>query len=153
MSNNKQIEKSLEPKHQETIVGINTIQTKSFDNQKTENMSNNKQSSVEWLAKEFHISTDSPLVIQAKAMHKEEVIDFASEWSVCQLRSDKIWHLDDLYAIKFSNPEPTAESVASQILMKHEDENEYHFHESDRKFIIEAMKEFAVYVSKKEKRK
>jgi hypothetical protein len=41
MSNNKQIEKPLELPHQETIVGINTIQTKPFDNQKT--MSNNKQ--------------------------------------------------------------------------------------------------------------
>ena len=38
---NKQIEKPLELPHQETIVGINTIQTKPFDNQKT--MSNNKQ--------------------------------------------------------------------------------------------------------------
>jgi hypothetical protein len=42
MSNNKQIEKPLELPHQETIVGINTIQTKPFDNQKE--MSNNKQS-------------------------------------------------------------------------------------------------------------
>ena len=44
MSNNKQIEKPLELPHQETIVGINTIQTKPFDNQKIEIMTNNKQS-------------------------------------------------------------------------------------------------------------
>jgi predicted ATP-grasp superfamily ATP-dependent carboligase len=31
----------------------------------------------------------------------------------------------------------------SEILMKHEDANEYHFHEIDRKWIIEAMEEFA----------
>lgn len=45
MSNDKQIEKHIELPHQETIVGINTIQTKPFDNQKTETMSNDKQSS------------------------------------------------------------------------------------------------------------
>ena len=42
MSNNKQIEKPLELPHQETIVGTNTLQTKPFDNQKIEIMSNNK---------------------------------------------------------------------------------------------------------------
>ena len=31
----------------------------------------------------------------------------------------------------------------SEILIKHEDANEYHFHEVDRKWIIEAMKEYA----------
>jgi hypothetical protein len=40
-------------------------------------MSNNKKSSVDWLVKEFHISSDSPLVIQAKAMHREEIIKAA----------------------------------------------------------------------------
>lgn len=29
------------------------------------------------------------------------------------------------------------------MLMKHEDDNEYHFHEMDRKFIIEAMEEYS----------
>lgn len=48
-------------------------------------MSNNKQnhigntnkmvSSIDWLIKELHISSDSPLVIQAKAMHKYEIED------------------------------------------------------------------------------
>jgi hypothetical protein len=38
-------------------------------------MSNNKQSSVEWLVKEYHLPPDSPLVQQAKAMHKEEIIN------------------------------------------------------------------------------
>lgn len=32
---------------------------------------------------------------------------------------------------------------ADDILKKHEDENEMHFHECDRKFIIEAMNEYA----------
>ena len=31
----------------------------------------------------------------------------------------------------------------SEILQKHEDANEYHFHEVDRKWIIEAMEEYA----------
>jgi hypothetical protein len=31
----------------------------------------------------------------------------------------------------------------SEILIKHEDANEYHFHEVDRKWIIEAMEEYA----------
>lgn len=37
----------------------------------------------------------------------------------------------------------------SEILMKHEDANEYHFHEVDRKWIIEAMEEFAKTRSEK----
>ena len=32
---------------------------------------------------------------------------------------------------------------AEEILRKKEDENEYHFHPSDRKFILEAMEEYA----------
>jgi uncharacterized protein (DUF983 family) len=32
---------------------------------------------------------------------------------------------------------------ADEILKKHEDENEMHFHEIDRKWIIEAMEEYA----------
>jgi hypothetical protein len=34
--------------------------------------------------------------------------------------------------------------LADSILKKHEDENEYHFHRLDRRFIIEAMEEFAL---------
>jgi hypothetical protein len=50
----KAIIKYLELPHQETIVGINTLQTKPFDNQKTEIMSNNKQqTAVNFLIKEF----------------------------------------------------------------------------------------------------
>jgi hypothetical protein len=41
--------------------------------------------------------------------------------------------------------------TASKILMKYEDENEYHFHESDRYFIIEAMEEYAKIVNQKNK--
>jgi len=33
--------------------------------------------------------------------------------------------------------------TASDILLKHEDSNEYHFHDVDRKWIIEAMEEYA----------
>ncbi len=34
----------------------------------------------------------------------------------------------------------------SEILMKHEDANEYHFHDVDRKWIIEAMEEYATSI-------
>lgn len=34
-------------------------------------------------------------------------------------------------------------NTAAEILQKHEDANEMHFHEVDRKFIIEAMEEYA----------
>ena len=50
MSNNKQqtevkqIKKNLELPHRETVISTNTLQTKPFDNQKIETMSNNKQS-------------------------------------------------------------------------------------------------------------
>lgn len=37
--------------------------------------------------------------------------------------------------------------TASEILLKHEDFNEYHFHEVDRKWIIEAMKEYAASIT------
>ena len=37
----------------------------------------------------------------------------------------------------------------SEILQKHEDANEYHFHEIDRKWIIEAMEEYAKEKSEK----
>ena len=43
MSNNKQIKKYLELPHRETVISTNTLQTKPFDNQKIETMSNNKQ--------------------------------------------------------------------------------------------------------------
>jgi hypothetical protein len=33
--------------------------------------------------------------------------------------------------------------TADEILKKYEDANEYHFHEVDRKWIIEAMKEYS----------
>lgn len=34
------------------------------------------------------------------------------------------------------------EQTASEILKKYEDEHEYHFHDSDREFIIKAMVEY-----------
>lgn len=38
---------------------------------------------------------------------------------------------------------PDRSMTPSEILQKHEDANEMHFHEVDRKFIIEAMEEYA----------
>ena len=38
--------------------------------------------------------------------------------------------------------------TADEILKKHEDANEMHFHEVDRKWIIEAMEEYASFKSK-----
>lgn len=35
---------------------------------------------------------------------------------------------------------------ASEILAKREDENEYHLHDVDRKWVIEAMMDYAEYV-------
>lgn len=37
--------------------------------------------------------------------------------------------------------------TASDILLKHEDSNEYHFHTVDRQWIIEAMEEYATIKS------
>ena len=42
----KQIKKHLELPHRETVISTNTLQTKPFDNQKIEIITNNKQSSV-----------------------------------------------------------------------------------------------------------
>ena len=36
---------------------------------------------------------------------------------------------------------------ASEILKKHEDANEMHFHEVDRKWIIQAMEEYAALMA------
>lgn len=38
--------------------------------------------------------------------------------------------------------------VADSILAKYEDDHEYHFHQVDREWIIEAMIEFASTVAK-----
>ena len=40
--------------------------------------------------------------------------------------------------------------MANKILSRHEDEREYHFHQVDREWIIEAMIEFANKVNTKE---
>jgi hypothetical protein len=39
-----------------------------------------------------------------------------------------------------------AVNKASELLLKREDENEYHFHDVDRKWVIEAMMDYAEYV-------
>ena len=41
--------------------------------------------------------------------------------------------------------------TADEILKKHEDDNEMHFHEVDRKWIIQAMEEYADYYLQCEK--
>jgi hypothetical protein len=88
MSNNKQqtaakqIKKHLELPHRETVINTNTLQTKPFDNQKI-NMSNNKQSSVEWFAQKLYETLEirgdgyviDSLLDLAKAMHKQECVD------------------------------------------------------------------------------
>jgi hypothetical protein len=43
--------------------------------------------------------------------------------------------------------------TADEILKKHEDDNEMHFHEVDRKWIIQAMEEYAAYYLQSEKLK
>ena len=40
---------------------------------------------------------------------------------------------------------------ADEILKKHEDDNEMHFHEVDRRWIIQAMEEYADYYLQSEK--
>ena len=37
------------------------------------------KTAVEWLVDEYHLPQDSPLVIQAKEMDKEQKIDFACD--------------------------------------------------------------------------
>jgi hypothetical protein len=75
----KAIRKHLELPHQEKIVGINTLQTKPFDNQKTETMSNNKQqTAVEWLIEDLGeyfphgVGGIELMVKKAKEMEKEK---------------------------------------------------------------------------------
>ena len=41
--------------------------------------------------------------------------------------------------------------TADETLKKHEDDNEMHFHEVDRKWIIQAMEEYAAYYLQSEK--
>ena len=43
--------------------------------------------------------------------------------------------------------------TADEILKKHEDDNEMHFHEVDRRWIIQAMEEYADYYLQCEKNK
>lgn len=45
----------------------------------------------------------------------------------------------------------TSEELADKILAQYEDDHEYHFHQVDREWIIEAMIEFANKINTKEK--
>ena len=112
MSNDKQIQKRLELPHRETLVGINTIQTNPFDNQKTTTMSNNKQSSVEWLIDKCACADLRPelwniIKEPAKAMHKEEHAATARDWWVegasdaHKTPTGKYESFHDYYAKKF----------------------------------------------------
>lgn len=77
------IEKYLELPHRETITSYNTLTTKSFDYQKTENMSNKKQTAVEWLAQQFYEKMDmkgdgrafDEIIEQAKEMERQQILD------------------------------------------------------------------------------
>ena len=112
MSNNKQIEKPLELPHQETIVGTNTIQTKPFDNQKE--MSNNKQSSIEWLVEQIKKDINLRLrgfdiykaLEQAEAMRKDEIKN---------AQMDMFIHLNNLpYGLEYLEKRQSAEDFSQQ---------------------------------------
>lgn len=77
----KKIEKYLELPHRETITSYNTLATKPFDYQKTEIMSNKKQTAVKWLFNNLksHFEHDGDLLEavqmsfqKAKEMKKEQ---------------------------------------------------------------------------------
>lgn len=78
-----EIKKHLELLHRETVISINTLQTKPFDYQKTQNMSDKKQlTTVELLYYDMislipkkHRNMCSDLLIDYKAMEKEQMID------------------------------------------------------------------------------
>ena len=92
------IEKYLEIPHRETITSYNTLQTKPFDYQKTENMNNKKQTAIEWLLEQleekgdlretksigniqlnFDVSEYIELKKQAKEMEKEQIMKSYSD--------------------------------------------------------------------------
>ena len=89
------IKKHLELPHRETIISVNTLQTKPFDNQKTQNMIDKQQTAVEWLTveamklftqamtgtlNEDTLEDDvSTIITKAKEMEKEQIIDDFNE--------------------------------------------------------------------------
>jgi hypothetical protein len=106
------IKKHLELPHRETIVGINTLQTKPFDNQKMENMSNETQQS----AVDYYIDATMALEvsrglnnmnIKEYIARKKIIIDKAKEMEKEQMKitedtSDGYHTFKDLYAIRKS---------------------------------------------------
>ena len=67
-------------------------------------MSNNKQSSIEWLVSQLNKKGFAPVVTddeieQAKAMHKKETIDFALHCMMPKMNPDKatIEVVSDIY--------------------------------------------------------
>ena len=50
----------------------------------------------------------------------------------------------------YGTQKPITNCLADSILKKHEDENEYHLHRLDRRWVIEAMEEYASQSHKKE---
>jgi hypothetical protein len=85
----KAIKKHLELPHRETVISTNTLQTKPFDNQKIEIMSNNnkQQLPIEWLQNELeridkeeyyesieYINARKKAFKEAKEMQKEQHI-------------------------------------------------------------------------------
>lgn len=84
----KIFEKYFDLPHRETTVGYNTIQTKHFDNQKTENMSN-KQTAVEYLEEIYlTIGIDRNIHFwKAKEMEKEQISNsFLKGYDYCNSR-------------------------------------------------------------------
>jgi hypothetical protein len=53
------------------------------------------------------------------------------------------WYAEWLESKMYDSAYHISTQTASDILLKHEDANEHHFHEVDRKWIIDAMEEYA----------
>jgi hypothetical protein len=101
----EQIKKHLELPHRETIISTNTLQTKHFDNQKLEIMSNKQQTAIEQFAIALYengfLQGDGDgiqeIVEIFKEMEKERIIEFAELCWKNLLRSDVIMRPRDVY--------------------------------------------------------
>jgi hypothetical protein len=81
----EQIKKHLELPHRETIISTNTLQTKHFDNQKLEIMSNKKPTAVEWLYNELFYFLNA----KSKFEDSDQILDKAKEIEKEQIK--KAW--------------------------------------------------------------
>ena len=75
------------------------------------------------------------------------------EWQLAreEISHSKMVELMEEECIKNYIAEMTQEELADKILARYEDDREYHFHQVDREWIIEAMIEFANKVNTREK--